>query len=96
MPVTPAQWISRAETLLESALDELRSGREPHAEIDAAKAALQIADGDLDATELDSYFPGDDKDGPACTCPPELAARGGWTSTCPACGTDAVPDGGAP
>lgn len=79
-------WGDRAERLLEAALDKLRSGEEAWMEISAAEAALRIEAGDLPAEELDGYpFPGEDT-APECICPPDLKARGGFTSTCPACG----------
>ncbi|MCA1570998.1 MAG: hypothetical protein LC798_11895 [Chloroflexi bacterium] len=34
----------------------------------------------------------DDDDGPVCTCPPELVARGGFRSSCPACGNGGYRD----
>lgn len=77
-------WIDRAARLLDAAAGKLRSGEEAWMEISAAEAALKIDAGELPAEELEGYpFPGEASVLPECTCPPDLRARGGWSSTCP-------------
>jgi hypothetical protein len=80
-----ALWGERAEMLLERALDELRDGDDAIPTISAAEACLRIQDGQLDAAELSPSWYGE-YDGPQCTCPPEMTAAGGFSSSCPACG----------
>ncbi|MFI6296773.1 hypothetical protein ACIBEJ_34650 [Nonomuraea sp. NPDC050790] len=78
-------WAVRAEQLLEQALDESRSSIDAIPTVSAALAALRIECGELPSAAMDGY-PFQDADGvdDLCTCPPDLAARGGFRSTCPA------------
>lgn len=83
-----ADWIGRAERLLEAALYTLRSDGDPLPLMGAAEMALRVGYGEVPEGAMDGYqFPGedneDDQDG--CTCPPGLKERGGFTSTCPRC-----------
>jgi len=49
-------------------------------ELEAALKCLRIEAHEADPEELDGYvFPGEQI---PCTCPPDLIARGGFTSTC--------------
>lgn len=78
-----AAWHTRAEALLERALDEARSGIDAIPTVTAALQALRIEAGEASEDSMDGYhFPGEDDPTP-CTCPPDLIARGGWASTCP-------------
>lgn len=77
-------WGDRAERLLEDALSRLRSGGDALPEIGAAETALRIEVGQIPPDAMDGYpFPGEDGD-ETCVCPPDLRARGGFTSACPA------------
>lgn len=77
-----SDWGSRAERLLEAALDMLRSKGDPLSLINAAETALRIDAGDLPESEMDGYpFPGEAV-ADRCTCPSDLRARGGFTSRC--------------
>lgn len=79
-------WPKRVEALLEQALEEQRAGRDPLSSIMAAEWASRIEQGEAPAETMDGYpFPGEDDPTP-CTCPPNLAERGGWSSRCPAHG----------
>ncbi|GAA0970051.1 hypothetical protein GCM10009555_018290 [Acrocarpospora macrocephala] len=83
-------WNVRTERLLEAALYALRSEEDPLPLISAAETACRISVGELPAAEMDGYpFPGEDS-GPECTCPTDLKARGGFTSSCRAC-SPAIP-----
>jgi hypothetical protein len=85
-PAEATIWGTRAERLLEQALDEVRSGADAIPAVDAALTALRIEAGQVPEDEMDGYrFPGEDDD-VQCTCPPDLAARGGFRSDCPAHG----------
>lgn len=74
-------WGACAERLLEQALDEVRDRVDAIGTVDGALTALRIEAGELP--------PDDDllADGETvtCICPPDLVARGGFRSTCPAC-----------
>lgn len=74
-------WDARAGDLLNEALYQLRFGEDPIPAVSAALAALKIAVGELDATELAFMF---EEDGRPCICPPELLQRGGFVGNCPA------------
>jgi hypothetical protein len=84
-----ADWYARAAYLLQSAHDAVEAEEDALPAATAAVAALRIAEGTLDAGELgeDGWnglrWP--DDPGPVCICPPDLKARGGWTSACPVC-----------
>jgi hypothetical protein len=82
---TAAIWTQRAQRLLEAALGEVIDGVDAIPTVEAAAAALRIACGELPAEELEGYpFPGEERTGPACICPPDLLARGGYRGNCPA------------
>ena len=84
----PASWSALAEDFLERALANLRDGLDPIPYAEGALAALRAPEaseavgGDL-WRELASSV---ELDEPPCTCAPDLAARGGFTSSCPAHG----------
>jgi hypothetical protein len=83
---TEGRWTVLAERLLEKALSELRSGDDTTvATASAALAALTACD--LSADEQDELWHElAESDEVPCTCPPDLVARGGFTSNCPAHG----------
>lgn len=85
-----AVWTGRAERLLEDALSALRDETAPLDEVFSAAGAaivcLRIMDRSAPEDELDGYpFPGEEEEYERmwCTCPPDLRARGGFTSSCP-------------
>lgn len=56
--------------------------------VSAALVCLRIEVGEVPESEMEgSRFPGEEDDESACTCPPDLRARGGFRSTCPVHGT---------
>lgn len=72
-----------AERLLEQALDDARSGTDAIPAATAAVAALRIEAGEVpgdELAELGAFAFGESLT--ECTCPPELRARGGWSSKC--------------
>jgi hypothetical protein len=72
---------SRAERLLEQALEEVRDGVDAIPIVSAALAALRIEAGELGADAMDGYpFP---DEVPNCICPPDLLERGGFRGRCP-------------
>jgi hypothetical protein len=77
-----ALWTARIADLLDRAIDELRSGEDFIATVSAANAACDIMAGALPEDELEASWWGEC---PECTCPPDLVARGGFTSGCLAC-----------
>jgi hypothetical protein len=72
-------WGDRAAGLLTEALSQVRDGLDAIPVTEHALAALRVEAGELDPAELD---PAD-----ACSCPPDLRARGGWRSSCLVHGT---------
>jgi len=83
-------WADRAVSLLEEAIGLIARNEDAIGTVSAALAALRIEAGELPADELDGYpFPGEAIAEP-CTCPPELARRGGYTSSCRAAHDQAV------
>lgn len=82
-------WVGRVEKLLDEALVRLREGGgdEVLMAISAADAAMRVVMGDLEPEEMECYpFPGEpvpENCLPACICPPELVARGGFKGGCP-------------
>lgn len=82
-------WLDRAVRLIGQASEELADNPDDGiiGTVSAALAALRVAWGDEPSPDLLDYFRGEEADPMAdCTCPPELIARGGWQSTCPAHG----------
>jgi hypothetical protein len=73
-----AAWLARASELLTQALGEIEDGVDAIATISEAEQALRVAYGEASSDTLVEV-------GPTCTCPPELAARGGFSSSCEAC-----------
>jgi hypothetical protein len=75
----------RAERLLEEALDEVRNDHSDAIGItEVALGALRIWAGGAPQIDLEGYpWPDEEKDGPACICPPGLVERGGFRSGCP-------------
>jgi hypothetical protein len=81
---------SLAKRLLEQALADLENGDEEAITMTEAALAVLRA-GDLPESERDELLgelvrlvdEDDDSDDLPCTCPPALAARGGFTSRCP-------------
>jgi hypothetical protein len=72
---------SRAERLLEQALEEVRDGVDAIPTVSAAMTALRIEAGELGADAMDGYpFPDDSRD---YICPPDLLKRGGFRGGCP-------------
>lgn len=90
-----ADWYARlAERATEQALDNMRSNEDASAELSLAVTAWNAVMGSATADELadlDEYEVTADGYGLAetreCTCPPELAARGGFSSRCPVHGS---------
>lgn len=79
----PAVWTARAKALCERALSNFDAA-DPQPDLGAAVACLRIAEGDLDASELDGYpFPGELDSVAVCVCPDDLLARGGYRGSCP-------------
>ena len=75
-----ADWGSRAEQLLEQALDEVRNGIDAISTAELALVCLRIEDGSLPEDEVDGYtFPGEE----ICICPADLLERGGHRGGCP-------------
>lgn len=74
-----SQWTARAEHYLEQALAELRADTDPLGSISAADACVRIGNGEM---EPDEELLSDEPLEVPCTCPPELRARGSFTSTC--------------
>lgn len=75
---SPADELRAAERHIREALARL--GTEdviPH--LEAAIQCERIAMGEADPSTMDDVEP-------PCTCPPDLVARGGFTSRCPAHG----------
>jgi hypothetical protein len=75
-------WSERAEAALEEALVAVRDGVDAIPAVTAALDCLRAEAGELsqeDVAALAEMF----TPGPACTCPPELVARGGFRSSCP-------------
>jgi len=86
-PTTWELWRDRAIALLERAAYHLGDDNADDAGSDAsaALACIEIGSGQMHTDELLPYpFPGEEQEGPACTCPPDLVARGGFQSWCPA------------
>lgn len=84
---TQERWSARATELLERALEEHRDGQDAIPTATEALAALYRCQGESPGTAVLSA--GElklDEPTPDCTCPPELAARGGFASSCPAHG----------
>ncbi len=79
-----ALWTEVVADLLDRAIEELRGGEDFVATVSAANAACEIMEGRLAEDELDASWWGEDT-GPECVCPPDLVARGGLASACPAC-----------
>jgi hypothetical protein len=90
-------WGALAERLLVQALTKLNNDEDDAlVAVDAARAALRAWAGEVPEAEFRDLLcaldqPGepteDAGDAIPCTCPPGLAARGGWRSSCPAHGT---------
>lgn len=80
------RWTTLAERLLEQALNELRSGNDAVSATSAALAALTAGDRpEAEQDDLWGELVAEPDDAP-CTCPPDLVARGGFRSGCPAHG----------
>lgn len=80
-------WTGRAGQFITEALSLIDS-EDVIPQLSAAIQCLRVGAGEADPSTMDGYpFPGDDdEDSPPCTCPPDLAAHGGFASTCPAHG----------
>lgn len=81
---TAPDWGVWARRALEQALSEVRDGEDAIPSVSLAMALLRAEAGEMDADEVESllYSMAGPPDS-ACTCPPDLRARGGWASTCP-------------
>lgn len=78
-------WLVRAERLLTCAIGEVQDETDALETISAAVACLKIAYGELPPEELVNYpFPGEGHEGPVCTCPAGMLARGAYRGDCPA------------
>jgi hypothetical protein len=76
-----SEWGIRAGSLMEQALDEIRTNTDAIPTLEAALVALRIEVGELSSEELDGYpFPGEDRKG--CLAH-ELLKRGGFRGGCP-------------
>jgi hypothetical protein len=80
---TAPEWGVWAAEALERALSEVRDGEDAIPAVSLAMALLRAEAGELDADQVEELLdsmtsPPDD----ACTCPPDLRERGGYTSTC--------------
>jgi hypothetical protein len=76
-----------AERLTERALDEIRDSSDAIPLLSGAIAALMIEAGEMtadDLASLEAWASGEVA--VTCTCPPDLVARGGFRSSCPAHG----------
>lgn len=73
--------IGLAERWLEQALSDLRDGIDPLPALSAAEAVLRAEEGELPLEQISDLL----EDGEDCTCSPELAARGGFSSSCRVC-----------
>lgn len=84
--IDSTKWTSLAARLLEQALGEARDGDDDAIiSAETAAIALRAACGEVPETTMrDMAALLDDGDESVCTCPPDLVARGGFTSTCPA------------
>jgi hypothetical protein len=77
-------WTERAERVTEEALVLIHHNEDAISTLSLAIACLRVECGELPAEELAGIdFPGEEPDESGCTCPPDLIARGGWTSRCP-------------
>ena len=74
-------WSIRAEKAIEQALSEVTDNIDAMPALSLAMACLQAEVGELaadDMASLDASF-----NGPVCTCPADLLARGGFRGGCP-------------
>lgn len=78
-PEFVAKWDARAKELVEQSLCEWDTDVLPL--LDAAMIALRIMQGEASEDELAGWW--DEDDPPACICPPDLVARGGFKGGCP-------------
>ena len=79
--MTEPTWSDRAKTFMEAALEDMGNKHDAIPNASAALACLRIECGeqppDDDLADL-----ADGNAEPDCTCPPDLVARGGFTSSC--------------
>lgn len=94
MPVIEPEgdiWSLRAHRLTVRALGSIPD-EEALIDLDAAVLCLRISYGEADAAKMDRFpFIDEDEEDEEdkedrCTCPPDLRARGGFSSSCPVCG----------
>jgi hypothetical protein len=77
-------WSIRAERLAEQVLAEIKGNLDALPSVSLLQAVLRIEAGELPESEMDGCrWDGEEEDESACTCPPDLRARGGFKSTCP-------------
>jgi hypothetical protein len=80
---TGPEWGVWAAETLERALGEVRDGVDAIPSVSLAMALLRAEAGELGADEVEELLYGvNPRPDDACTCPPGLRERGGYTSTC--------------